>query len=372
MTNSALSLDYASSNHLPTLTGQLADQVADAVAHSKRPNTLRAYQSDMRAYGSWCERNGLQALPASSDTVAAYLADQAAHGGRNGTGLAVSTLRRHLATISKAHQLAGFTHERNPAHSQQVADTMSGLGNIKGTTAEQAPPMTPELLRVVLESIRTVRPSWRVRATTADGYASSEQVSTELPDLAGLRDRALLLVGWCAALRRSELAQLKWGQLNWEPGGVRLQLEHSKTDKGNAGQTAPVAAEPGSDLCPVAALEAWRQVCSQRGYWGRGTWQDGAGPDRPVFPAINRHGHLGERMTPHSVGLIISNRSAAAGVQGMTGHSLRTGLMQAAYLAGRSDSEIMQTSRHRSVNMVRRYTRDAGLLERAASRGLLA
>ena len=351
MSNNALSPAYASSTHLPTLEPRLADQVAAAVGASKRPNTLRAYQSDLRAYGAWCEGNGLQALPATADTVAAYLADQVAR------GLKVSTVRRHLATISKAHTLAGYTHERNPASSELVTATMQGLRNTHGAAPDQAPPMTPELLRAVVEAISTTVPASHGRPERAD--------------LAGLRDRALLLVGWCAALRRSELAQLRWGQLSWEAGGVRLQLEHSKTDKGSTGQPAPVAAEPGSDLCPVAALEAWRQACSQRGYWKHDRWQDGAAPDRPVFPALNRHGHLGERMTPHSVGLIISQRAAAVGAEGVTGHSLRRGLIQAAYLAGKSDSEIMQTSRHRSVNMVRTYESDAGLLERAASRGLL-
>jgi integrase len=358
MTTQALSPAYTTHTQLHTLAPHLADQVAAAVGASSRPNTLRAYQSDLRAYGAWCEGNGLQALPATPDTVAAYLADQATHGGPKGTGLAVTTLRRHLATISKAHQLAGYTHERNPAHSELVTHTLKGLRNEKGAAPDQAPAMTPELLRQVVEAITTTVPASHGRG--------------ERPDLAGLRDRALLLVGWCAALRRSELAQLRWGQVRWAPGGARLELLGTKTDKGNTGQPVPVAAEPGSDLCPVAALQAWQEACSGRGYWKRGTWQDGAGDDRPVFPAMNRHGHLGEAMTPHSVGAIITNRSAAAGVEGMTGHSLRRGLIQAAYLAGRTDSEIMQTSRHRSVNMVRTYESDAGLLERAASRGLLA
>ena len=358
MTTQALSPAYTTHTQLHTLEPHLAEQVAAAVGASKKPNTLRAYQSDLRAYGAWCIGNGLQALPATAETVAAYLADQAVHGGPKGLGLAMSTLRRHLATISKAHRLAGFTHERNPVSSELVADTLDGLENEKGAAPDQAPGMTPALLRQVVEAITTTVPASHGRG--------------ERPDLAGLRDRALLLVGWSAALRRSELAQLRWGQVSWETGGAVLLLEHSKTDKAKTGQKAPVKAEAGSDLCPAAALQAWREACSARGYWKRGDWQDGASDDRPVFPAINRYGHLGEAMTPHSVGLIITHRSAAAGVEGMTGHSLRRGLIQAAYLAGRTDSEIMQTSRHRSVNMVRTYQADAGLVERAASRGLLA
>jgi integrase len=351
MSTQALSPAYTTPTQLHTLQPHLADQVAAAVGASKKQNTLRAYRSDLAAFSSWCAGNGLQAMPATADTVAAYLADQVAR------GLKVTTVRRHLATISKAHTLAGYSYERNPAGSELVKATMAGLRNTHGAAPDQAPPMTPELLRTVVQAISTVVP------------ASHGQ--PERADLVGLRDRALLLVGWSAALRRSELAQLRWGQVSWETGGAVLQLEGSKTDKGSTGQKAPVAAEPGSDLCPVAALQAWRDACRKRGYWKRDTWQDGADSDRPMFPAINRHGHLGEAMTPHSVGLIISQRAAAVGLEGYTGHSLRRGLIQAAHLAGKGDSVIMQTSRHRSVNMVRTYQADAGLLENAASKGLL-
>lgn len=372
MANTQLVPVYATHTQLHTLEPHLADQVAAAVSNSTRPNTLRAYQSDLRAYGAWCELHELQALPAAPETVAAYLADQAAHGGPQGLGLKVSTLRRHLATISKAHQLAGYTHERNPAQSQLVTHTLKGLQNDKGAAPDKAPPMTPEQLDAVVLAINTVRSSSWHRPVAVGGYASSEQVPEQLPDLVGLRDRALLLVGWSAALRRSELAQLRWGQVSWETDGAQLQLMGSKTDKENTGQPVPVAAEPDSVACPLEALRAWRDACSARGYWKHDRWQDGAAPDRPVFPAINKHGHLGEAMTPQSVGVIISERAAAVGLRGYTGHSLRRGLIQAAYEAGKSDSEIMQTSRHRSVNMLRTYQDSAGLVKRAASRGLRA
>ena len=366
MPTHSLSPDYTPPTHLSPLQPHLAEQVAAAVAHSKRPNTLRAYQSDMRAYGGWCEANRLQAMPATPETVAAYVADQVAQ------GLKVSTVRRHLATISKAHELAGYKHERNPAKSELVADTMQGLRNDHGTAPDQAPPMTPELLGEVVQAISPTRSTSWNRPAAVGGYASSKQVTTQQPDLVGLRDRALLLVGWSAALRRSELAQLRWGQVEWRSGGVVLHLLNSKTDKDNRGQLAPVAAEPElGDLCAVAALRAWHDACAQRGYWKRDQWHDNStDSDRPVFPAVNRHGHLGESMTPHSVGLIVTQRAAAVGAEGLTGHSLRRGLIQAAYLAGKSDSEIMQTSRHRSVNQLRTYESDAGVLERAASRGL--
>jgi integrase len=350
MSNTTVSLDYTTPTHTPALNTHLTEQVAAAVAASKRANTLRAYRSDLAAFSTWCAGNGLPALPASPDTVAAYLADQVAR------GLKVTTVRRHLATISKAHTLAGYSHERNPATYELVKATLAGLRQTHGAAPDQAPGLTPDQLDMALTAISTALPA---------AYGRERR-----PDLVGLRDRALLVVGWCAALRRSELAQLRWGQITWEAGGVVLLLEGSKTDKQGEGQKVGVAAEPDSVLCPVEALRAWQAACEQRGVWRSGVWQSAVADDQPVFRQVNKHGHLGAALSPHSVGAIISQRCAAVGLVGYTGHSLRRGLIQAATLAGKEDSEIMRTSRHRSVTMLRKYQADAGLLEKAASRGL--
>lgn len=353
MDTQTLTVAYTTPTHLEVLPSPLADQVADMVRAGKRPNTLRAYRSDLAAFTAWCQQHNLTALPASPTTVAGYLTDQA------GRGLACSTVRRHLATISKAHQVAGYAHEQNPARSELVAAVMAGLRAEYAAAPKRAPGVSPEQLRQVLEAIPTTR---------RHPYATTEQ-----PDLAGLRDRALLLVGWCAALRRSELAALTWGCVEQVPGGVRLHLRNSKTDKGGEGQYAPLAAEPGNpDLCAVTALQAWREVSARWG-WGDGPTGTVAGdhPEQPVFRAVNKHSHLGGQLSGHAVGAIISQRAAAAGVEGVTGHSLRRGLIQAAYLAGVNDAAILQTTRHRSVAMLAQYRVEAGLIERAASRGLL-
>jgi len=295
------------------------------------------------------------ALPAAAETVAAYLADQAQR-------LKVNSLRRHLASISKAHQLAGHTsHQANPAKSALVRDTLAGLAQQHGAAPDRAPALTAEQLKAITDAISTTRPA--------------EYGRDERPDLVGLRDRALLLVGWCAALRRSELAQLTWGQVKWEPGGAVLHLRGSKTDKTGAGQLAPLAAEQKAKYCPVAALRAWQQASEQRGYWraGGGSRQSAVADDQPVFRAVNRHGHLsGDGLSGYTVGLIVTQRGAAVGQHGLSGHSLRRGLVQGAKLAGKSDSAIIQTTRWRNPAQLGAYLGDAGLLENAASRGLLS
>lgn len=359
MTPSTLPEPYQHPDTLTPLPDHLAAAVAQLVASSKRTNTLRAYQSDLQAFSAWCRDHGRPALPATPETVAAYLA-------ANLDRLKLTTLRRHLSSISKAHEISGHA---NPVRSSLVADTVAGASNTHPAEPDRAPGLTPEQLIAVLATIQTSETVVAWRHHYEPGQRPTQvRADWERPLLAGLRDRALLLTGWCAALRRSELAALTWRQVKLLPNGdAVLTLYSSKTDKTGAGQHAPLAAEPDQPaLCAVAALLAWRTACEQH------PWNGGAEPDQPVFRQINRHGTLSAAgLTPHSVGQIITQRSAAAGLSGITGHSLRRGLIQAAHLAGVSDSTVMQTSRHRSVTMLRTYQDTAGLTERAASRGLL-
>lgn len=315
----------------PVLPTVLADKVAALRDASKAPATRRAYLSDWRAWETWCHENGANPLPAHPDTVSAYLADRAGV-------LKVSTLARHLATVSKAHQVAGLP---NPCREVSVRDTLAGLRRTHGTPPNQAPGLLPSDL-----------------AATVDTLTS---------DLAGLRDRALLLVGWSGALRRSEIASITWGDLVADPEGLVMTLRRSKTDQAGEGSRVGIPRQGNPGLCPVVALERWRDAVAHE----RGT---AVAPDAPVFVSITRWGHLGtQALTGQSVAAIIQRRTREAGLPvAYRGHSLRAGLVQAAHLAGVSDTAVMATTRHKGVGMVRRYQGNAGLVSRSAARGLLA
>lgn len=308
----------------------LAERVATVQAASILPNTQRAYLSDLAQVSSWCSQQGWSSLPLHPDHLCAYLTDRADH-------LKLSTLRRHLASISKAHQFTGLA---NPVTTDAVKVTMHGLVNLYGQHLRQAPAMNTDHLKLLLESVKG-------------------------DSLRQKRDCALLLVGWCAALRRSELASLTWGAVQWQPDGAVLTLSGSKTDKQRTGQKSPLAPSQVAKVCPVKALRRWQSAV-------QAISPAAAADDAPVFRTISRHGHLGAGMSGQAVASVVTKRGDAVGLVGFTGHSLRRGLIQAAHLAGVGETAIMQTSRHKSVNMVRRYQGDAGLLQRAASRGLLA
>lgn len=313
----------------PVLPPELSGAVSELQLASVAAATRRAYQSDWRRWSAWCAQHELCALPAHPETVAAYLAD---HAGQ----LTVATLRRHLATVSKAHSVAGVP---SPCSTATVQDTLRGLQRTWGTAQNEAPGLLPGDMVQVLE---------------------------QLPGgVAGDRDRALLLVGWCGALRRSELAQLRWGDVAQVAGGLHLTLRHSKTDQLGAGRLVPLARETPGRPCPVHALDWWRQTLARTAV---GATADTA----PVFPQLDRWGHVKGAMSGAAVAAVIQRRCHEAGlVTRYRGHSLRKGAVQATYAAGVADSRVMATTGHRTVTMLRRYQGQVGLVERCATKGLL-
>lgn len=314
----------------PVLPSVLADRVNELRQASKAENTRRAYLSDWRAWETWCLAHDLTPLPAHPGTVCAYLADQAER-------VKVSTLRRHLATVSKAHELAGVS---SPCRDASVKDTLAGLRREKGTARSEAPGLLAGDLLATLDTLGG--------------------------DLSGVRDRALLLVGWCAGLRRSEIANLCWGDLTPDPAGLVVTLVRSKTDQAGEGRQVGLARETTPGTCPVYALERWRSALAHEN-------TELVAPGAPLFPRVDRWGHLGGAMSGQAVGAVIERRTSQAGLPvRYRGHSLRKGLVQQATLAGVADSAVMATTGHKTVTMLRRYQGQAGLVTKTAHRGLLA
>ena len=180
---------------------------------------------------------------------------------------------------------------------------------------------------------------------------------TALPDgILGTRDRALLLVGFSSACRRSELVGLDHQDVQPTSDGLVLTLRRSKTDQEGAGRSIGVPYGSDPNTCPVRSLAAWLDASGIT-----------AGP---IFRPINRHGHVGSsRLSDRSVALIVKKYAAAAGLgpQHYSGHSLRAGLATSAAAAGASERAIMAQTGHRSAAMVRRYIRDGSLFRENAA-----
>ena len=135
-------------------------------------------------------------------------------------------------------------------------------------------------------------------------------------DLRGLRDRAIILVGWAAALRRSELAGLELRDLGFEREGVVLAIRRSKRDQEGEGEEVAVAFAAELEQCAVRTLQGWLGAVAL--------------VEGPVFRSIDRHSTVGPNFSPWAIGEVVKARVAAAGLAGDFGaHSLRSGFATA-------------------------------------------
>ena len=251
-------------------------------------------------------------------------------------GLAVSSLRVALAAIKTAHLLAGLSLDlRHP----RLAMVFEGITRSKGVRPRrQAAPAVPGALRLLL----AVRPP----------------ADTPI----GARDRAMLLLGFGAALRRSELVGLAIGDVAPVPGrGLMLTVRRSKTDQQGRGQPVAVWANPAEpSFCPAAALNAWL-AHRRRGPDLAGAASDG---ERPLFCGLTKSGRLtGESLSDKAVARLVKQAAEDAGLDPAlySGHSLRAGLATAAADAGAGLAELMRQTRHRSTEVALGYLRPADL-----------
>ena len=297
------------------LTSAVSAATASFVASSKAPATVRAYRSDLRHFGVWCHGHARSPLPASPATVADYLSDLAS------AGYATSTITRRLSAISKAHQWAGYD---SPARDPLVRLTASGIRRRLGTAANEARAIRIDELRAMVASLP--------------------------PDVRGCRDRAILLLGFGGAMRRSELVALDVDDVTEEPSGLRVAIRRSKSDQEARGREVGVVRGSVAVTDPRTAVARWRLLASiEHG---------------PLFRPIDRSGRVGEaRLSDRAVARIVRRAAERAGLGAArwSGHSLRAGFATEAASAGAPEIAIMRTTGHRSETMVRRYIRSGSL-----------
>ena len=308
---------------LPATLKPELDQAKIYARAEKAFATHRAYRSDFALFRVWCGTKDVAALPAGPETVAAFLAAEA------NRGVKASTIGRRVAAIRHAHKLAG--HEP-PTNSEVVKATLRGIRRTVGSPPARKAPATAD--RIV--------------------------AMARMPDagIKGLRDRALLLLGFAGAFRRSELVALDVADLAFCAGGLRATIRKSKTDQECQGAT--IAIVRGSLACPVAAIRNWLAAA-----------QITAGP---LFRPIFKSGKVGSgRLSDRSVAEIVKIHARRVGLNAddFSAHSLRSGFLTSAAADGASIFKMMDVSRHKSVDTLRGYVRDAELFRDHAGARLL-
>jgi site-specific recombinase XerD len=307
---------------LPAALGPHLTRAADLAREEKAASTRRAYRSDFRIFQAWCRGHSVTSLPAAAETVAAFLASDVAAGSRP------STLGRRISAIRYAHKLAGHIA---PTDDERVKATMRGIRRTVGTAPRKKTPATAE--RIV-----------------AMALAARE-------DMKGLRDRAVLLIGFAGAFRRSEVVALNVQDLEESELGIKVIIRQSKTDQEGAGQS--IAILRGSVACPVTALKTWLEAAGIT-----------AGP---IFRSVKKGGAVGGRLPAQSVADIVKTYAERIGLDPAlyAGHSMRSGFLTSAAKRGASIFKMMDQSRHRSVETLRGYVRDAEIFKEHAGAGLL-
>jgi len=303
----------------------LSETEAGYVQAARAGNTLRGYRSDWREFTTWCAHDNREPLPASASTITGYLSELAQAGAK------VGTLSRRLSAIKFVHQLRDLP---DPTSNARVVAVWEGIRRTHGAPPEQATPLMPPELFDVLAACPTTR-TWKTKGRPDE------------PDLAGARDKALLLVGFVAALRRSELAALHVDDVRDHTHGLVLSLPRSKTNQhGNQAELAVLPRGGNPDRCPVTALHTWL------GLAGITTG--------PVFQGVTKANKpTGRALHPESINTLVQHAIARAGLnpEHYSAHSLRAGFVTHAHLRGASDRAIAHQTRHRSLATVGSYVR---------------
>ena len=336
--------DLTPSSSDSTISGPLGEDAERARAFAgaaTAPNTKRAYRADWLDFCAWCDDRGIAALPATPGTVTLYIASRAEVGppdadGRPTTGLKVSTLERRLSAINQAHRQTGHaapaSRRDEPLHS-----VWAGITRTKGVAVDKVSPTLPDDLRVMIEAMpRREDGEWTLTAK---------------------RDRALLLVGFAGALRRSELVAIEADHVQFTAEGMRLRLPRSKADQEGRGATLGIHYGQAPSTCPVRAMRSWLQA---------GREATGAPLSGPVFRKVDRWGQLWETgLTSGAVAKLVKRAASRAGLDAAlySGHSLRAGFATQAARTGKHERAIMAHTRHKSERVLREYIREGALFD---------
>lgn len=298
------------------LSVETAARIAELLTASVSESTRRATRSDWACFSSWASDNGRRALPASPETVAAYVAHLEAEGKK------VSTIKRRVATISKAHR-SQAGDAPNPCRAELVRGTIKGIATERkegtGTGAAEL---------------------GRDHALLMLGAASGD-------DPRSMRDRALVMVLFATAMRRAEIAALEVSDIDGtDPRGLVLTIRSSKTDQTGKGREVSLFRGSNPRTCPVRLLLDWMEHAEIS--------------DGFVFRSIGRDGTVRESsIGGKGISRAVKAMAKRAGMdpEKVSPHGFRAGHVSARLIAGHGVGAIMDTTGHRSAAMVKRYDR---------------
>lgn len=315
--------DLTTTSNTNLTTGKVDGLTRHYVAESTATSTRKAYRSDLRIFADWCAARNKPAMPSTPETVSDFLADQA------NDGVSPSTLNRRVAAIKYAHEAAEL---ESPTKHKLVSMTMKGIRREHGGKVSK-----------------------KSAATVDKVYQMIAQCDTKT--LQGKRDKAILLLGFAGAFRRSELAALDVADIEFVEAGARVTIRKSKTDQEGEGHIIAIY----SGKLDVTGI--------LKDYMQSGGVVEGA-----LFRPITKGGNLRpQAISDKSIAETVKKYAAAAGLNpdDFGGHSLRAGFVTSAAEAGANLFKIMDVSRHKNVQTVKGYVRNAELFKDHAGAAFL-
>jgi integrase len=323
------------SDLLPLSTNLPADLLAeiegarDTLAASKASSTQKAYASDWERFCDFCDARNVEALPAHPDIVALFAHVEAE------AGIAPVTIGRRVAAINHHHKQAGLASPTARDAAGVISQMMGGVRRKYARKKDQKAPAAADVLTAMLATI------------TGAGLRAK-------------RDRAILAVGMAGAFRRSEIAGMQLPDLEFETSGVRISIPRSKGDQEAEGQE--IAIPEGRHIRPVSLLNDWLEAADLIGL------DPATGKPRtgPVFRRLTRGDVLtADPITDKTVARLVKACASAAGLDPalFSGHSLRAGFLTEAAAKRANLFKMKDHSRHKSLDTVAGYIRDAALFD---------
>lgn len=303
------------------------------LAASVPANTSRAYGFVYAAYDKWCAEQGRVALPATAETLAAYVSHMIT------AKAAPAKISQHVGAIRKRHKIHG--HEGQP-NSEAALQLLRGYRRDRaeaGLSDREAPPLLQPELRQIFDTL-------------------------DLNTTVGKRDHVLLVLGFAMMARRSELAALTLSDVVETSDGLDVTVRTSKTDKDSRGTVVSIPRGAHPELDAVALVREWRELLASRGI-----------DSGPLLRGVDRNGHIGRGLKPDTINAIVQRLVHEAHLpnpERYSAHSLRSGGLTAALRAG---VPLGVAARHGrwSPNspVVIRYARAADRWRDNAMRGVL-
>ena len=310
-------------NELVTDIKSLYEETINNLKSSKANNTLRAYKSDFKDFGSFCAKHGLKSLPTEPKIVSLYLTNLSKN-------FKMSTLKRRLVSIGMVHKLKGhYLDTKHPI----IIENLMGIKRVKGSVQQGKKPILINHLKSLINVI-------------------NEQ---KIEEIKKIRDKALILIGFGGGFRRTELISIDYEDLEFVKEGLKIFIKRSKTDQFGEGMNKGLPYFTNEQYCPVIHLKKWLDISEIK--------------SGPIFRRFTKGSNLTkDRLTDQTVVLIIKNYLNLAGIDNtnFSGHSLRSGFATVAAESGADERSIMAMTGHKTTQMVRRYIKEANLFKNNA------